>query len=411
MLILAALLCFQAAPPALQAAPPAINSSKAGMDAEHLSLIPARMKTFVDKGTIAGTVTLVARHGAVASLEAVGYQDVESKKPMRADTIFQIMSMTKPFTAVGIMLLMEEGKLALNDPIEKHLPEFKGMWVIESKEGDKARSLVRPTRAITIRDLLTHTSGMYGNPPAAFKDLKTWMGMTLAQVVAIGSQQPLDFQPGTKWQYSNIGIATLGRIIEVVGDQPYEKFLENRIFQPLGMKDSYIFPPSEKFERIASCYTLENGKLKKMGEDTLGGGALLYRKGAKYAFPEGGIYSTASDLVAFYQMTLNGGTYNGKRILSKPTVDVMTAVHTGDLTAGHSAGMGYGLAWAVVRDPLGSLSLPLNSIGSYGHGGAFGTYGSVDPRKDLIEVFLVQRPGADTERNAFMAIAGSSILD
>jgi len=396
----------------LSAAPPAVNATKAGMDPERLSRIPLRMKSFVEKGTIAGAVTLVQRHGSLASLETVGYQDLETKKPMRPDTIFQIMSMTKPITAAGVMILMEEGKLALSDRVAKHLPEFQGMWMVDSKDGDKTRSLKRPSRPITIRDLLTHTSGMYGGlllPPHG--DMKNFMSKTLAEVVAIGSQQPLDFEPGTQWQYSNIGIAALGRIIEVLGDQPYEKFLESRIFQPLGMKDTYIFPPAEKFERIATAYTLTDGKLKVMGEDTLGGGDLKYRKGAKYPLPEGGLYSTAQDLAAFYQMMLSGGTYGGKRLLSRPTVDVMTALHTGDLQAGHSSGMGYGLAWAVTREPMGTLTLPLTSIGTYGHGGAFGTHGWVDPKKDLLGVFLVQRPGATDERNAFMSLAGSSILD
>ncbi|MSV28216.1 MAG: class A beta-lactamase-related serine hydrolase [Bryobacterales bacterium] len=394
---------------AVIAAPPAVDTSKAGMDAERLARIPARMKSFVDKGTVAGTVTLLQRHGALASLETAGYQDLASKKPMKPDTIFQIMSMTKPVVGAAVMILMEEGKLAISDPVEKHLPEFRGQWMIASAEGD-TRTMKRPARPITIRDVLTHTSGMYANLPLSFNNLKTWMGMPLSQVVAMGAQQPLDFEPGTKWQYSNIGIATAARIVEVLADQPFEQFLASRIFQPLGMKDSYIFPPAEKHDRIASCYTLENGKLKEMGEDTLGGGPLKYRKGAKYSLPEGGMYSTAADLAAFYQMMLNGGTYNGKRLLSKSTIQVMTALHTGDLKAA-TPGVGYGLSWALVRDPMGSLSLPLASVGTYGHGGAFGTYGWVDPKKDLLGVFLVQRPGASDERNALMAIGGSAIMD
>ncbi|SRR5581483_633489 len=394
---------------ALSAAPPAVNVPKTGMDPARLSQIPGRMKAFVEKGTIPGVVTLVQRHGALASLEAVGYQDLESHKPMRTDTIFQIMSMTKPFTGVGIMILMEEGKLALSDPVEKYLPEFRGMSVIDHREGDR-RILRPPARKVTIRDLLTHTSGMYAKMPPALDPLENWMSKTLAEVVLIGSQQPLDFDPGTKWQYSNIGIATAGRIIEVLADQPYEKFLESRIFQPLGMRDSYLFPPPEKYERIAACYTLENGKLKLMGEDTLGGGRYRYRKGVRNPLPEGGLYSTASDLAAFYQMMLNGGMLNGKRILSKATVDLMTRVHTGDLKTANP-GTSYGLSWSVVSDPMGSLALPLLSTGSYGHGGAFGTYGWVDPKQDMVGVFLVQRPSASDERNAFMSLAGSAIVD
>src|SRR5712691_785915 len=330
--------------------------AKAGMDAERLAKIPVRMKAFVEKGTIAGAVMLIERHGVVASLAAVGYQDVESKKAMRTDSIFQIMSMTKPVTATGVMILMEEGRLALSDPVEKHLPEFRSQWMIEIQSADgKSRKLKRPSRAITIRDLLTHTSGMSGAPPEGAKEIYQRMDMPLKDAVAMFSQQPLDFEPGAKWQYSNAGIATLGRIIEVVSDQSYEKFIEERIFRPLGMKDSFFFASPERLDRIAMVYKIENGKLKRSGADILGGDPAQYRRGARYPAPEFGLYSTAHDLSLFYQMMLNGGTYNGKRIISKASVDVATQLHTGAIEP--APGMGYGLAWTVVHDPLGTLQL------------------------------------------------------
>lgn len=387
---------------ALHAAPPAVNTSKAGMDAERLARIPSRMKAFIEKGSIAGSVTLVQRHGAVAALDATGYADLESKKLMTTDTIFQIMSMTKPVTAVAVMILLEEGKLALSDPVEKHLPEFRGLWLIESKDGSKSRSLRRPSRAITIRDLLTHTSGMSGTYPEAIAD--KYLFYTLSEVVALASQQPLDFEPGTKWQYSNTGISTLGRIVEVIADQPFEQFLASRIFQPLGMKDSFLFLPQDRHVRLATPYIMKEGKLVRHPDDP-------YRKGYKFSRPSGGMYSTATDMAAFYQMVLNGGTHNGKRLISKATADLMTEVHTGEIVAGHQRGMGYGLAWAVTRTAESQTQLPLLSIGSYGHGGAYGTHGWVDPQKDLVGVFMVQRPGAETERNAFMAIAGAAISE
>jgi CubicO group peptidase (beta-lactamase class C family) len=385
---------------ALRAAP-VVNPSKAGMDPDRLARIPPRMKAFVEKGTIPGAVTLVSRHGAVACLDAVGYQDLETKKPMRTDTIFRIASMTKPITSVGIMILMEAGRLALSDPVENHLPDFKGMWVIESRDGDKTRTLARPSRPLTIRDLMTHTSGMYGMPPETLEDALGRARKTVAEVVALASQQPIDFDPGSKWQYSNLGIATLGRIIEVVSDQPYEKFMEARILQPLGMKDSFFFLPDDRLDRLAAIYTMEKGKLKKNEQER-------DRKTQKYPFPEGGLQSTAADLAAFYQMMLNGGTYNGKRILSKASMEVMTAVHTGALKAA-GPGMGWGLGWSVVRDAMGTL--PLTSLGAFGHGGIYGTHGWIDPKKDLFGIFLVQRPGASDERNAFMELAASAIVD
>ena len=170
------------------------DPQKAGMDLERLARIPARMRVFVDQGRMAGAVTLVARHGAIAEFDAVGMQDIEAHKPMRTDSIFQIMSMTKPVTSVGIMMLAEEGKLSLIDPVEKHLPEFRGQWVIESQDGGK-RTLQRPSRPITIRDLLTHTSGMSGAPPEGAKNLLQDFNLTLAQAVAIYSQQPLGSSP------------------------------------------------------------------------------------------------------------------------------------------------------------------------------------------------------------------------
>ena len=290
-----------------QAAPPALKS---GLDPERLARIPVRMKALVDKGEIPGAVTLVARHGQIAHLEATGFQDIEAKKPMRTDTIFQVMSMTKPVTGVAVMMLAEEGKLSINDPVEKYIPEFRNQQV---RDGGTMR---RPARPITIRDLMTHTSGMSG-PHAPLNDLYQKMHITLAEAVPVFAKSPLEFEPGTRWLYSNTGIATLGRIVEIVADRPFEQFLAERIFTPLGMKDSFIFPPAEKTSRIAVVYTFKDGKLERAGASSLGGDSTAFRPGAKYSAPEFGLYSTASDLFAFYQMMLTNGTYNGKRLLSK----------------------------------------------------------------------------------------------
>jgi CubicO group peptidase (beta-lactamase class C family) len=389
-----------------------VDPSKAGMNAEKLAQIPMRMKEFVDRGTIAGGVTLVARHGVIAELDAVGSLDLESLKPMRTDSIFQIMSMTKPVTGVALMLLVEEGKVRITDPVEKILPEFRGLSVNEPGGASGEHKRVPPTRPITLRDLLTHTSGMSSGPPAAAADLLQKMNLSLAEAVAIYARQPLGFQPGTRWQYSNPGIATIGRVIEVISGMPYEKFLESRIFRPLGMKDSFIFPPPEKTDRIAMVYNLENGKLKKAGVDLLGGDPALHRKGARYSGPEYAMHSTARDLFVFYQMMLNGGVYNGQRILSRASVDVMTALHTGDIDpSAHDAGVGYGLAWTVVKDARGTLGL--QSLGTFGHGGAFGTQGWVDPKKDLVGVFLIGRDtgGGTEEKDAFKAMAAAAIIE
>jgi CubicO group peptidase (beta-lactamase class C family) len=375
------------------AAPPEPKSS--GMDAARLARIPVRMKSFVDGGTLPGAVTLVARHGVIVRLDAVGYQNLEDRKPMRTDSIFQIMSMTKPVTAVGILMLMEDGRLALSDPVEKYLPEFRPL-----------RSDWRP---ITIRDLLTHTSGV--STPEIARNIMSTLDLTLAEAVSYYVQAPLEFEPGARWSYSNPGFAVLGRIIEVVSRRPYERFIDERILKPLGMKDSFFFPPADKVGRIALVYSLENTGLRRAGPEIYGGAPDQYRKGAKYPCPECGLYSTATDVFAFLQMMLDGGSYNGRRLLSRQSVGVMTMLHTGDLKAGFTPGLGWGLGWGVVREPLGTLEL--RSLGTFGHGGAFGTEGWVDPKRDLIQVLMLGKAGgsAPEERNAFFTLSASAVLD
>ena len=194
----------------------------------------------------------MARHGEIVHLDAIGWQDIENKKPMRSDSIFQIMSMTKPLTGLGIMMLMEDGRLTLNDPVEIYIPEFREQHLADGS---------KPKHPVTIRDLMTHTSGMSGRLPETMPDLYTRMDKPLSEAVPAFAAQPLEFEPGKKWQYSNSGIATLGRIIEVMTGAPYERFMQQRIFDPLGMKDTFFFPPADKKDRIAVLYTRKDGKL------------------------------------------------------------------------------------------------------------------------------------------------------
>ena len=389
-------------------APPAPDPARAGMDAAQLARIGPVLREFVERGQMSGAVTLVMRRGALAHLEAAGWQDVEAKKPMQKDTIFQIMSMTKPFTGAAIMMLAEEGKLRLHDPVEDHLPEFRGQMVVVSEENG-VRTLRKPSRPITIRDLMTHTSGL-GPAAPGIGDIMVRMDRTLAEACLIYSQQPLLFEPGTRWMYSNTGIAVLGRIIEVRSGMSFEKFLETRIFQPLGMTDTHVFLPAEKRARLAPVYTVKDGRLVKAGPDILGGDPLKFREGAKYSGPEHSLHSTAWDLAQFYQMMLNGGQWNGKRLLSPASVAMMTQVHTGNLTAGHNPGTGFGLTWEVTKDPAGTLTG--QSIGTFGHGGAFGTYGWVDPQKQLVGVYLMQLAGRPQPmRDAFVTMANAAVRE
>ncbi len=374
------------------------------------------MKEFVNSSTIAGAVTLVARHGVVVSLKAVGYQDLETKTPMRADSIFQIRSMTKPITAVGIMILLEEGRLLLSDPVEKYVPGFRDQLVVDKREGEKVLTTKKPSRPITIMDLLTHISGMPYDT-ASDKPRKT-----LAEHVAILPQDPLEFEPGTKFLYSDMGFDTLGRIIEVASGQPYEKFIEERILRPLGMKDSFFFPPPEKCNRIASAYKPQNGTLTRvegsLNPDWQSQGREAYRAflaAVPYPGPSWGLFSTASDMAAFYQMMLNGGTYNGVRILSRASVEAMTADYTGDLIEG---GGGQGLGWGLLRKRPSSGLFALESVGAYGKGGIRGTFGWVDPGKDLVGIFMIQQNSlVESEeagysvRDTFIAMSYAAIAD
>ncbi|MCS7025926.1 MAG: beta-lactamase family protein [Bryobacteraceae bacterium] len=389
-------------------AEPVGDWKQAGLDPKRLAQIAERMKDYVDRGELAGVVTLVSRHGVLGALHAAGWADAVEKKPMRTDSIFQIMSMTKPVCATAIMMLVEEGRLALHDPVEKYLPEFRGQMMVAAREEGRVR-LEKPKRPVTVRDLMTHTSGMTG-PPPSLAELYTRMDWSLADAVRIFAQQPLEFEPGTRWLYSNTGIATLGRLVEVASGMSFEKFLEARIFQPLGMKDSFLFPPADKLDRIVVVHSVVNGKIVDAPATILGGDSRKFRSGARYSAPEFGMYSTASDLATFYNMLRAGGVHGGARLLSKTSVQVMTALHTGDLKAGHNPGCGFGLGWEVTKEPAGTLNLM--SVGSYGHGGAFGTHGWVDPAKDLVGVFLMQHAGySGNAKQVFIAMAGAAAVD
>jgi CubicO group peptidase (beta-lactamase class C family) len=349
------------------------------------------MQEFVDRGTAAGFVTLVARHGHIAGVEAVGWQDREARTAMRPGVMFQIMSMTKPITCAAVMTFVDEGRISINDPVEKFLPEFKGQ---------KLKTGATPAHPITLRDLMTHTSGVPAGSSKGF-DRKSH---TLAEVVADAAQQPLEFEPGSKWSYSNNGIGTLGRILEMLSAKSYEEVMAERIFKPLGMQDTVYWMPREKVARLAAVYTDDHGTLRQDAADPL-------RKGAKYPSPEGGLYSTASDLFRFYQMMLNKGTFGGHRILSPAAVELMTTVQTGELKAGFAPGVGYGLGWGIVKDANGIFRY--NSMGTYSHGGAYRTYAFVDPKRDLIGIILYQRTngGGDLaeEQTAFIQLANAAV--
>jgi CubicO group peptidase (beta-lactamase class C family) len=377
------------------------------LDANKLGAVRARMQSFVDQGDIAGAVTVVGTRGGVAGVEAVGLMSIEKNQPMRKDALFRIASMTKPITAAGILILADEGKLSVDDPVEKYLPEFKGQMLVAEKSKD-AVTLKKPSRPIVLKDLLTHTSGLPAGPPVGLADLYRKRNHTLAEGVIAFSQQPLQFEPGSQWSYCNAGIDTLGRVIEVVSGQPYEEFLRQRIFTPLGMTDTTFYPSAEQWGRTATVYNKTNGKL--VADPNL---PLDLPAGSKYPVPAGGLFSTGADLAKFYQMMLNQGSLGSVKILSPAAVEAMTKAHTKpEHKVGFVPGMGFGLGVGVVREPQGVTAML--SPGSFGHGGAYGTQGWMDPKQDLFLVMLIQRTGlqngdASPMRQAFQEAAVAAL--
>ena len=380
-----------------------------GLDSTRLQTIVPRLQALVDQGTIAGAVALVARHGKVALLEAAGWRDVENKKPMQTDSIFQIMSMTKNFTGVAVMMLVEDGRVDLRRPIEDYLPEYHGIQVQE-KQFNGPGTDHAPQHPPTVWQLMDHTSGLGDDPEGELADNPHTMRVPLADAVRFYAHSHLQFEPGTRWSYSNMGVATLGRLVEVISGEDYVHFVRTHILDPLGMQDSFYFPPEDKKDRIALVYQHTNGKLTRAGDDILGGDPTKYRQGAKYPAPEFGLYTTAPDLVRFYQMLLNGGEYHGRRYLSRQAVETMTRVFTPNVTpSGWMGGTGYGLTFEIVNQPEGTLLL--HSPGTFGHGGAFGTQGWIDPKNDLIRIMLVQSAdgSGDAPRSVVMQIGEAAV--
>lgn len=369
------------------------------------SSIRGRLEAFVKDGSLSGAVAVLYQNDKVLAEEVVGYRDLESKDPMRADSLFWIASMTKPITAMAVMMLQDEGKLHIDDPVAKHLPEFKNQMLVQEKSGDRV-VLVKPARPITIRDLLTHTSGLVGNSPLDGDALDV---LSLKEAVITYALSPLQFEPGTKWSYCNPGINTLGRIVEVVSGEEYAAFLQSRILDPLGMKDTTFWPTEAQLARLATSYQ-PGPDGKGLVPTTIKYLTEPYSNQKRAPLAAGGLFSTADDLLKLYTMLLNGAEAGGKRYLSPESLALMTTDHTGDLKSGFTDGMGMGLGFQVVREPVGITAML--SKGTYGHGGAHGTQGWIDPGKKTIHILLIQRAGlkngdASPMRQAFQEAAAT----
>ena len=355
------------APPAVAPAKPAAlalaKPEEVGMDSAKLAAIKPAMEELLKQKRAAGVVTLVVRDGRVVHQDAAGMANIEKNKPMTADTIFWIASMTKGLTSTAVMILADEGKLTLDEPASKWLPELAKV-----KVGNRA--LFRP---ITLRDLLSHTSGI-ADPPRKPTD----GNVPIAQYALDLLKEPFGFQPGSEFEYS-FGLTVAGRIVEIVSGKSFEQFIAERIIQPLGMKDTTWHPDAAQRERLARTYKLSGDKLVPAHNAFLTSEPDILRE----AEPSGGLFSTALDMARFYQMVLNGGDIDGKRIVSAKGVAEMTKPHT----AGGRA-IQYGLGW--FNNATEKKTTPHFSDKSFGHGGAFGTHGWMDPEKKMVVVFMVQ---------------------
>ncbi len=392
---------------------PSVKPEQAGVSTERLARIGADTRRYIDRQEIAGAVTLVARRGRIVHLEAHGMTDVASKKPMTTDAIFRIASMTKPITSIAVMMLLEEGRFLLTDPVSKFLPEFRDPRVaVVTRPGQDVVPFhtVPAERPITIQHLLTHTAGLANTYTGPTRELYARLAAdrkpdaTLADAMAGLAKLPLNFQPGAAWEY---GPATdvLGRLVEVVSGIPFDQFLDQRILGPLGMTDTFFHVPDDKLARLATNYVPAEPRGIRPAP-AQGRGSRTYFSGA------GGLFSTAEDYFLFSQMLMNNGELNGVRLVSRKTIELMTANHIGTHAMWPTlAGYRFGLGFRVMTDP--GPSAKLESAGSYGWGGAFGTYFWVDPKEWMIGVYMKQiRPYSHLNtRVGFQNLATQAIID
>jgi CubicO group peptidase (beta-lactamase class C family) len=390
-------------PPLKQSSPEA-----AGFSSERLARIDAWAKQYVDKQSINGAVALIIRDGKVVYYKAFGYDDIDTKKPLQRDAIFRIASQTKAITSVAAMMLYEEGKFLLDDPVSNYIPEFKNAKVIDKfNAADTTYTTVPAKREITIRDLLTHTSGIgyaqIGSADANAIYYKAGVvggigmeGQVLGEKMKILGKLPLFHQPGEKWTYG-LNTDLLGSLVEVVSGTTLDQFFQKRIFEPLGMKDTYFYLPKEKQQRLVTLYQEDStGKVVKSPVKRWLNGDMFadYPKfNGTYFSGGGGLSSTIYDYAVFLQMLLNGGTYNGKRILSRNSVRMMTMNQIGDISRGFNK---FGLGFGIVTE-RGSAVNPVNE-GMFEWGGMFATTYWVDPKERLValiyrNIFPTRVPG------------------
>src|SRR5215470_5319005 len=395
---LAALLCLVTVNFVWAQALPMAKPEQVGLSSDRLNRLTATLKTDVDKGVIPGAILLVARHGKVALFEAVGVRNPETRAPMTKDSIFRIYSMSKPITSVSAMMLFEEGRFSLADPVSKYIPELGGLKVGVEKldvSGKPALELVPSQRDMTIHDLFRHTSGLtygfFGNSLVKKMYVEAKISddyPSNTELVTRLGKMPLAYQPGTTWDYS-YSTDVLGRLVEVISRQSLYQFEKERLLDPLGMNDtSFYVTDKVKQSRIAEPFPDD----RSIGVDAQFNDPRVVQAAESGG---GGMVGTAMDYARFCQLLLNGGTLDGKRILGPKTVAYMTVDHLGTVVAPGplylpGAGFGFGLGFAVRKDA--GVSPFAGSVGEFNWGGAGGTYFWVDPKEDLFVVFMMQSP-------------------
>jgi CubicO group peptidase (beta-lactamase class C family) len=387
---------------------PRASPEELGFSATRLDDLDLFFEEKVQRGEMAGIVTLVARHGKIAHFTAVGYADLEKKRKMQTDTLFRLYSMTKPFTSAALMMLYQDGRFQLSDPLSKYIPEFANLRVLRSPDA-ALDDTVAPVHAPTIQDAMRHTAGFtHGLGTDAYDTQYTQahvfgLEVTLAQMMGKLSRIPLRYQPGTQFVYS-VGPDVQARLVEVLSGMPFEEFLQKRLFNPLGMKDAGFWVAPEKANRLATVYWAKDSKLQPL-DDAHGhppGGILVepilvnsYTANHSHKGGSFGLVSTAEDYWRFAQMMLNGGELQGTRVLAPRVVRYMARDHLGTIRmegpGDRPSGLGFGLGFAVIRDPaaVGYLS----SEGTYFWFGAANTHFWIDPKEDLIVVAMTQQMG------------------
>jgi CubicO group peptidase (beta-lactamase class C family) len=388
--------------------------------------VDRHLQRYIDAGKIAGALTLITRRGELAHFQPLGLADREQGRPMARDTIFRIYSMTKPITSVALMMLYEQGLFQLDDPVHRHIPEWRDLRVFAG--GNHPTFLTsRPERRMTVRDLLTHMSGLtYGfmertNVDAAYRKLGiggAGAEGTLRDMIEQLADIPLEFSPGTAWNYS-VSTDVLGYLIEVISGLPFDRYLEEHVFAPLGMRDTAFWVPPDKLDRLSSCYTRgRDGGLRV--EDPAA--VSRYAKPRAFLSGGGGLVSTAEDYMRFCQMLLRGGELDGARLLGRKTIELMTSNHLPDnrdltqlsrsiFTETAYQGVGFGLGFSVLLDP--ARAQVSGSAGEFAWGGAASTAFWIDPAEELAVVFLTQLLPSTTYnfRRELKALIYSAIVD